>query len=243
MNWWEGRLCTFDLETTGTDPEEARIVTACVALVGGGLSPKVEKWLVDPGIEIPAEASAVHGITTERARAEGVKPQGAVRDIEMCLREAAVHGCPIIIFNAPYDWTVLDREARRHSMGSRVLTLAETARTVDPLIIDRHLDKYRPGSRKLGDMCRHYGLKLEDAHDAVADCLAAARIAYRLGQKFARELSDLTQLMKKQTSWYRAWATNFAQYLERKGEQHDLDPEGWPNKMSRKPVVAPFFVP
>ena len=34
--WWKGRLCGFDLETTHPNPEEARIVQACVVRVGAG---------------------------------------------------------------------------------------------------------------------------------------------------------------------------------------------------------------
>ena len=55
----------FDLETTSTDPFEARIVTACVAPEKGA----AQRWLVDPGIEIPPGAAAIHGISTATARA------------------------------------------------------------------------------------------------------------------------------------------------------------------------------
>lgn len=233
MMWWQGRLCTFDTETTGTDPTEARLVTACVALVGGGQETEVRQWLVNPGVPIPTAASAVHGITDEVAQAHGMAPRVAVQEIELALREAA-GTCPIVIYNAPYDWTVLDREARRNNLGGRVLTLAETARTVDPLVIDRGLDKYRKGSRRLEDVCRHYGLTLEGAHDATADALAAARVAYRLGQRFSAELADLTRLMQKQKAWYHEWAANLSDYLESKGEKHDLDLEGWPIRLTRK---------
>jgi DNA polymerase III epsilon subunit-like protein len=71
MSWHTGRLAAFDIETTGTDPESDRIVTAAISLVGAELPGEHHAWLIDPGIEIPAGAAAVHGITTERARAEG----------------------------------------------------------------------------------------------------------------------------------------------------------------------------
>jgi DNA polymerase-3 subunit epsilon len=72
------RLAAFDIETTGIDCESDRIVTAAVTLAGGGRPLESHAWLVDPGIEIPAGATAVHGVSTERARAEGRSPAEAV---------------------------------------------------------------------------------------------------------------------------------------------------------------------
>src|SRR4051794_3644780 len=61
MSWQHGRLVAFDIETTGVRPTVDRIVTAAVAVVGGGLPSEHHDWLVDPGVEIPAGATAVHG--------------------------------------------------------------------------------------------------------------------------------------------------------------------------------------
>ena len=48
---------------------------------GAGREPETLTWLVNPGIDIPAEASAIHGITTERAQAEGMDPAEAAEEI------------------------------------------------------------------------------------------------------------------------------------------------------------------
>jgi DNA polymerase-3 subunit epsilon len=76
-------LAAFDTESTGVNTESDRIVTACIAHIDGTGSgaPVVREWLVDPGIEIPEGAVKVHGITTERARAEGMSPAPAVAEI------------------------------------------------------------------------------------------------------------------------------------------------------------------
>jgi hypothetical protein len=71
MAWHRELLIGFDLETTGTDPYEARIVTGAVIEVKDGEPLGSRDWLADPGVEIPADAVAVHGISTERAVAEG----------------------------------------------------------------------------------------------------------------------------------------------------------------------------
>ena len=65
-------MLSFDLETTSANPAEARIVTSAMVKIQGRKVDSVE-LLADPGVEIPAEATQVHGITTEYAR-EHSKP-------------------------------------------------------------------------------------------------------------------------------------------------------------------------
>ncbi|MFD0315976.1 exonuclease domain-containing protein [Streptomyces flavalbus] len=99
--WPDGPMVALDVETTGVDPETARIVAAAVAAVGGGTPPETTTWLVDPGVEIPAEATAIHRITTEQARADGQAPATALPEIIEALAEPLSAGCPIVVFRPP----------------------------------------------------------------------------------------------------------------------------------------------
>jgi len=55
-------LCCFDLETTGTDVVKDRIVEiGAIKLMPDGQR-EAKRWLINPGIPIPAEVSAIHGI-------------------------------------------------------------------------------------------------------------------------------------------------------------------------------------
>ena len=58
-------LTFFDLETTGVDPYNDRIVQiGLIQLLPDGK--KIEKeWLINPGISIPRGASEIHGITDD----------------------------------------------------------------------------------------------------------------------------------------------------------------------------------
>ncbi len=86
MTNWGSRLGVFDLETTGVDVDSSRIVSACVAVLDDqGQVVARWDWLADPGIEIPPGASAVHGITTERAREEGRSARSVVTEIAQTL--------------------------------------------------------------------------------------------------------------------------------------------------------------
>ena len=73
-------------------------------------------WLADPGVEIPEQASAVHGITTERARTEGRPAADVVAEIIAAIRAVFARGVPLVVYNAPYDLTLLD--ARRVGTAS-----------------------------------------------------------------------------------------------------------------------------
>jgi DNA polymerase-3 subunit epsilon len=254
-SWHDGRLVAFDLETTGVDVDEARIVTACVAFVGGGEETDTHCWVADPGIEIPDEAAEVHGYTTARAQAEGKPAKETVQAILEAL-DARPTGSPIIAFNARFDFTVLDREARRHGL----VPLGERERpllVVDPLVIDKHIHKFRKGSRKLDAVSEHYDVGLDNAHDAAADALAAARVAWRIGHRGtivrnirgARDEAEFKTLLREweavrhdivllhdaQARWAAEQAASLEDYFRKEGKLESPVPRSWP--------VVPVGVP
>jgi DNA polymerase-3 subunit epsilon len=214
-----------DTETTSADPEDARIVTACVAVVGGGQPTESRSWLVNPGVDIPEAATAVHGITTEHAREHGEGPAAALKAIVAALYSAWADGIPVVIFNAAFDLTVIDREIRRH--GGPGIDI--TGPVIDPFVLDRAVDKYRKGRRTLTACCEHYGVKLDAAHDAAADAIAAARVAWAIAQKYpdlaAMRLPDLHTA---QAEWHRERQADFAAYLRRVGKPADDVCGDWP---------------
>jgi DNA polymerase-3 subunit epsilon len=230
MSWHQRRLAAFDLETTGIDSESDRIVTAAVSVVGDGLPSVLNAWLLDPGIEIPAAAAAVHGITTERARAEGRPPLEAVEEIVALLADQLLAGVPVVAFNARFDLTCLDREARRLGVAPLLDRVggASGLLVVDPYVLDKQLDRFRKGKRTLGAVCAHYDVPLDEAHASHADALAAARVAWRLGQAFAelREI-DLRTLHDRQVGWAAEQAASFEDWLRRNGREERIEP-AWP---------------
>ena len=58
-------ICIFDLEATGTNVLEDRIVDICVLRREPDGSETVFSSLVNPGVPIPPEATAIHHITDE----------------------------------------------------------------------------------------------------------------------------------------------------------------------------------
>jgi DNA polymerase-3 subunit epsilon len=100
-NEWYETLGVFDLETTGIDVESSRIVSAHVGVIDADGDPIEQRtWLADPQVEIPVQATAVHGISTEHARSFGRPAEEVVHEIVLELRLLVARGIPITIFNA-----------------------------------------------------------------------------------------------------------------------------------------------
>lgn len=230
MNWHTGRLAAFDIETTGVNPEHDRIVTAAVSVVGGSQPAEHRSWLVDPGIDIPADATSLHGITTERAQAEGRISDQAIEEIAAALAEQLRNGVPIVAFNARFDLTVLDRETHRHGLRPLLDRVGgpNGMLVVDPRILDKQFDRFRRGKRTLGAVCEHYRVTLDGAHTANADAIAAARIAYRLGATVAelRDM-DLRVLHSAQVSWAAEQAASLERYFRGQGRIERVE-RAWP---------------
>jgi DNA polymerase III subunit epsilon len=239
--WHLGMLLAFDTETTSADPESARLVTACISYVDGAgkIPPESRDWLIDPGCEIPADATAVHGITTEHAREHGVQPPGAVRDIAGELLRSAAAGIPLIAYNAPYDFTVLDRESRRHGLDPFGPEL-ETAKgfVVDPYVIDKALDPYRKGKRTLSAVAEFYGVRIDKAHDAAGDAVTAARVAWVIASRYPHigRMSP-TELHAYQVRAKRDQAMSLRAYLTRQGKEEQVD-GSWPLRAWTEAAVA-----
>jgi len=225
--WHEGPLVGFDLETTSANPEAARIVTAAVPWRGTPEDGDAA-WLMNPGIEIPAEAVKIHGITTERAQTEGAEPALAIREICTRLEIGISRGWPLVIFNAPYDTTVLDRECRRYGLPPFGDLLSGVSCVIDPFVLDKSADPYRRGKRTLTAACGHYGVTLDGAHEAGADAIAAMRVAWKIARAYpdiaTTPLGDLHELQVKAKA---EQAASFQDYLRKQGNDEVVD-GSWP---------------
>ena len=220
MNFDASRMLAFDLETTSANPKDARIVTSALVRIDGRDVQKVEH-LADPGIEIPQAATDVHGITTEKAQAEGRPHEEVLKDTVNAIKSAWDDGLTLIVYNAAFDLTVL-----RSLTGDFTVT----GPVFDPYVIDRVSDKWRKGKRTLGEVFEHYGVELSNAHEATADALAAARVAWKQVRQHYPNLAqmDENELMEFQAvKWYEDRVA-FKKYLEGKGRDASDVSTAWP---------------
>lgn len=187
----------LDTETTGVRAGHDRAVQVGIARFEEGKLTASRSWLVNPGIPIPQEATAVHGITDEQV-------QGA-RTIEELFRSDEVRsmleGAQPGAYNAGFD---------RHFLPP----FGDWSWPwLDSLSLVRTLDRFvrGKGRHKLEVACQRHGIRLEKAHDAGADAAAAGQLFYKLApQAFGKSsLGDALKWLRDAESdeWHRfnAW--------------------------------------
>ena len=157
-------IAVIDLETTGTDIETARIVSIGIVFIGeDGKVGRAEELLVNPGIPIPSEASAVHGITDEMVSGCPIFREQS----ESIL--AKLRGCDLAGFNIEkYDLPILRKEfARAGVVGA----------FVDAKVIDTMVIYHKNVRRDLSAAVQYYlNRSHEGAHSAIDDAKATAEI-------------------------------------------------------------------
>ncbi|APT92741.1 DNA polymerase III subunit epsilon [Corynebacterium phocae] len=220
MKFNASKMLSFDLETTSVNPKEARIVTSALVRIEGR-EVDAREMLADPGVPIPEGAAKIHGITTEKAQAEGRPHAEVLEETVSSIKKAWDEGFTLIVYNAAYDLSVL-----------RALTgdFTVTGPVFDPFVIDRVKDKWRKGKRTLTDVSAHYGISIGNAHEATADAIAAARIAWKQVNHSFPELAemDVEDLMEFQAvEWYKD-RESFKRYLEGSGKDASNVSTAWP---------------
>lgn len=237
-------MVVFDLETTGVDTDNDRIVSSCVALIpkdmsdGNGRPPKVFSRIVNPGVEVPEESSAIHGLTTAYVRQHGVEPAVAIEEAAGLLRMAVDYGIPIVGMNLRFDLTFLDRECQRYNIRPVAEHPRDLRPVIDIYVIDKAADPFRKGRRRLENQCEHWGIRLEGAHDSTADALATGRVLFKMGRgpipraaserPYKTPQVDLTamkvgELHDVQVEWAAKQAKDLARWLRGKAAQ-EVDP-------------------
>lgn len=155
----------FDLETTGTNTAKDRIVSIACQKLGGDMIPteEMKHYLINPGIPIPPEASAVHGITDAMVKEAPLFKElagGLVKYLQGC----DLGGYNIISFDVP-------------------LLVEEIARAGKKIDLSgvRFLDAYKIFSQKekrdLSSAVQFYCYEeMTGAHDAGNDVKASVNV-------------------------------------------------------------------
>ena len=168
------RVLGFDLETTGFNPREDRVVQ--FALVGSDVdgSHLNHNSLVNPGCRIPSETSKVHGIWDDDVRGVGSFEE------HFESMSGLMEGSVVVGHNvAAFDWRFMEMECIR--IGREA---PQPLAIVDTLVLARRFGV--PGRHTLGLLCRRFGIELERSHSADADAGATLLLLW----KFMREFPD-----------------------------------------------------
>ncbi|MEI6971930.1 MAG: 3'-5' exonuclease [bacterium] len=156
-------LAVLDIEATGLNARADRIVEICVVKMSPGGGQEVHTFRVNPEVPIPAEASAVHGITNvdvvDCPTFETIAPQ-----LNALLADCDLSGYNAINFDIP----MLAEEFLR----ARIRFNLDGRRIVDA---QRIFHKKEPRDL-LAALMFFCGEKLQGAHGAEADALATAKV-------------------------------------------------------------------
>ncbi len=160
---------SLDLETTGLDVKEARIVQiGALRLRQDKLVPGSElEKIIDPQVTIPAASTKIHGISNADTR--------MAPDIAAAWHELTAYlGTSVMIGHTiAYDLTVLENEAARHNLPwqrPRSLCVRLLAQHAVPELADPTLDK----------LASWFAIDIERRHTALSDAQTAALIFLKL---------------------------------------------------------------
>lgn len=191
----------FDLETTGINIANDRIVEISILKVLPNGNKESKTWLVNPEIEIPKEASDIHGITNEKVVTEPTFKELAKQISEM------IKGCDLAGFNSNrFDIPLLAEEMLRadvdFDMKNRVA-------------VDVQVIFHKKEQRTLGAGYKFYCDKdLENAHSAEADTLATYEILLAQLEKYDDLENDINSLSEYSTHNKRADFAGFIMFDE-----------------------------
>lgn len=206
-DWVAQRIAFLDTETTGTDPRNDRIIEVGVVIGQAGEVLERHSWLMHPGIPIPKESSAIHGISDEMV---ADKPRFTeVADEILTVLEGAIPAA----YNATFDRAFLHQELRRGGGVAQVRPPAARDDVVwlDPLVFAREIFKGQGESRALGAVAERLGISLDNAHRATDDAEAGLRVLYafrsdtRLPSGYAALVQEQRRLERLQQEAQKFW--------------------------------------
>ncbi len=178
-------ICFFDLETTGTNIARDRIVEISILKVFPNGNKEGKTWLVNPEVPIPAEVSAIHGITNEKVANEPTFKELS-KEVHGMIKDSDLGGYNSDRFDIPLLAEELLRAGVDFDMKNRV--------SVDVQTIFHKMEK-----RTLGAAYEFYCNKsLDDAHSAEADAKATYEVLlgqldrYDVLENDVKKLSEFT---------------------------------------------------
>jgi len=202
----ERPLVFFDLETTGIQIASDRIVEISILKVFPNGNKESKTWRVNPEIEIPKQASDIHGITNEDVVNEPKFKELASKVSKM------IEGSDLAGFNSNrFDIPLLAEEMLRAEVNFDMQ---------DRKAIDVQVIFHKKEPRNLSAGYQFYCDKdLENAHSAEADTLATYEILLAQVEKYDDVKNDVQSLSKISTHSKRA---DFAGFILYDNEENEI---------------------
>ena len=166
------REIVLDTETTGLDPAQGHrlVEVGCIELLNRIPTGATFHAYLNPEREVPAEAFAIHGLSSEF-----LKDHKRFSEIADEFLAFIGDDTPLVIHNAGFDHGFLCAELKR---VERALIARE--RLVDTLLLARR--KHPAGPNRLDDLCARYGIdnSRRTKHGALLDAEILAEVYLEL---------------------------------------------------------------
>ncbi len=170
----------LDIETTGFKPQEAGITEIAIISINNGKEERFET-MIDPECPIPPKITEITGITQDM-----VTGQPKISEVLPVIEELFKDSI-FVAHNVPFDWSFFDFNFRLHMKRPLRMPSLCTLRLARKFL---GLD-----SNNLGNVARHFGINLVNAHRAMNDTVAVRDILFnmfdRLGQHGIKTGEDL----------------------------------------------------
>jgi DNA polymerase III subunit epsilon len=164
------REIVLDTETTGLDPKTQRIVEiACIELVNHLPTGQKFHTLLDPEMEVPAEAVAVHGLSNAKLAGAPLFSMIASEFLEF------IGESKLVIHNAEFDIGFINAELRRVNFERIPI-----ARAIDTVQMARR--KFPGAPASLDALCKRFGIDNthRTLHGALLDSELLAQVYLEL---------------------------------------------------------------
>ena len=179
-------ICFFDLETTGTNVAQDRIVEISILKVYPNGNKESKTWLVNPEVKIPKEVVEIHGISNVKVANEPTFKELS-REIYNLIKDSDLGG-----FNSDrFDIPLLAEEMLRAEVDFDMKHMV----SVDVQTIFHKMEK-----RTLEAAYKFYCDKdLKDAHSAEADTLATYEVLLSQLERYPELENNIKKLAEFST--------------------------------------------
>jgi DNA polymerase-3 subunit alpha (Gram-positive type) len=201
-------IVVIDTETTGRARETALPVELGLARFERGELVATWSTLLNPGMPIPKEVIAIHGITDDQVKDAPPATGNLLELVPAELLEGA--------YPCGYNAMHYDRPILRRLAGDRADDHAHLAALwADPLVWIRDLDgivKGQHGRHRLGNTCGRWKIERGEQHRAIGDCISTGRLLWAMRDKLPETLEPLIKLQEMRR---RAQEADLARYWGR----------------------------
>lgn len=162
-------FCVFDIETTGLNPVEDRIIEIGAIKIENGVFTQTFSSFVNPQIPIPERITKLTSITDDDVRGQPLIEDVLIDFYKFC------NDSVLVAQNIQFDYGFISNKGRPINIHFK-------NEQMDTLQLAR---KYVPGLRKytLGYLTDHFGITLDNAHRAIHDAIATAHLFIKLMSK------------------------------------------------------------